>query len=479
MKRPQLATNESSSTKLERFICNLLPVSCRYEQLEDRRHVVVPMVILTEGVHNGSLGAFYYPKEELSKTPEAWNHKPIVVYHPSINGVGISACDPVIVNTQKIGVMMNTQWDGKNRLTSEAWLDEERTKKIDPRIMAAVEKKEMMELSTGVFIDQDPTPGKWGNEDYVGIARNYRPDHLALLPDQIGACSVKDGAGFMRNKEREESGFLAHLRRALAKAGLVDNELSHSNISNELSRVLREKLKIDSEKGPWAWVADIYNNFFIYEYDNKLYRLGYTSSDLGISLSDDAPVEVRRVTEYRTITGDFVGNAQTPTNNNSMDKTKLVDAIVSNAKGPWKESDRATLLALSESQLNSIADGLKEAPASASTPVAPAQAPAQNKVINLEEYVSSAPKEVQEVLRNGISTYNTQKAGLVKAIMENKQNTFTSEALNAMSLDQLTAIAKLAEIQKPVANYAGQAPVADGASTVEALAIPTMNFEKK
>ena len=44
--------------------------------------------------------------------------------------------------------------------------------------------------------------GDWNGKAYVGIARNYRPDHLAILPDMKGACSIADGAGLCRNHER-------------------------------------------------------------------------------------------------------------------------------------------------------------------------------------------------------------------------------------------------------------------------------------
>src|SRR6266567_367968 len=128
------------------LICNLLPAGCRLDSLEGREYTVVPMIILTEGVHNGTQGLLYYPKEELAKTPAAWNHKPIVVYHPSINGEGVSACDPTILSSRKVGVMLNTKWE-KGRLKSEAWIEKDRANKVDDRIMTAVEAKEMMELS--------------------------------------------------------------------------------------------------------------------------------------------------------------------------------------------------------------------------------------------------------------------------------------------------------------------------------------------
>ena len=53
----------------------------RYDEMEGRPFLVAPMIMLTEGVHNGSRGPLFYPKEELKKVPAVWNHKPIVVYH--------------------------------------------------------------------------------------------------------------------------------------------------------------------------------------------------------------------------------------------------------------------------------------------------------------------------------------------------------------------------------------------------------------
>lgn len=175
----------------------------RDEVLEGRSYCVAPMVMLTEGVHTGSQGALYYPKDELSKTPVVWNHKPIVVYHPEINGQGVSACSPEIVENQKVGIIFNTVFDGK--LRAEAWFDKEKLPKVDNRIWEAIQKNEMVELSTGLFTDNTKTPGSWNGEAYDAIAKNYRPDHLAILPDRIGACSIADGAGLLQLNEEEAS----------------------------------------------------------------------------------------------------------------------------------------------------------------------------------------------------------------------------------------------------------------------------------
>src|SRR6516165_9418036 len=110
---------------LERLTVNLAG-RARYETLEGRRYLVAPMVMLTEGVHQGSKGPLYYPKEELSRRPMLWNHKPVVVYHPEENGKGTSACTPEVLAVRKIGIILNTQYKeekGRGKLIAEAWCD--------------------------------------------------------------------------------------------------------------------------------------------------------------------------------------------------------------------------------------------------------------------------------------------------------------------------------------------------------------------
>lgn len=536
MKKSILARNTQKPNEkglMQSFTINLLPKLVRHDSMEDREYIVVPMVILTEGVHSGSDGPLYYPKEELSKTPAVWNHKPVVVYHPEMNGMAISACDPDVITNRKVGVMMNTKFKG-GRLTSEAWIEADRANKVDPRIMEAVEKNEMMELSTGVFVDCEQEEGEWKGETYNGIARNYRPDHLALLPDKIGACSISDGAGFLRN---ESSEMMAKAKKMMAKAqeegdeemmkeaqammkkarGIKPskNEMSFSNISSALSAALQAKL---GNKGPYPWTESVYSNFFIYSVGPKLYRLGYTATETGVTLSDKEPVEVVRVTEYRTTDGSFVGNngpedgkespstpepkvlhkgkkPAKPTKNQSMNKAQMVVAILAANIG-WAETDREQLEAMTDKQVEAIHNGLPKPPPSqeekgletppannqskqttAAKPETPAEQP---KVVVLEDYIAAAPAPIQDVLRNSLSVYEEEKQKLITVITSNKDNTFAKESLQKKPLEELRAIAKLAGANKPAANYAGQGQVPSTGTqeAEEPLAVPALNFAK-
>ena len=487
---------------------NLLPSQCRVDNLEGVEHTVVPMVILTEGVHAGSLGPLYYSKKELSKTPAVWNHKPVVVYHPTMNGVGVSACDPVIINSRKVGVMMNTRYeDGK--LKSEAWLRKDRANVVDERIMAAVENKEMMELSTGVYVDVEEKEGEFGGEVYKGLAVNYRPDHLALLPDQIGACSIADGAGFLRNAAHEHNLPMDVLQKALAKLGFTSNELSHSDIHVALGDALRARLGNGVGSPPDIWVMDVFSNFVVYENGGTLFRLGYTSNDSEVQLSDETPVEVEKVSEYRTVQN--VNERQ-----KTMNKKELIAAIVGNAK--WSEKDLDVLGNMTVEQLSALVEAQKANPAlkiaigdspvknedppatkpavpdptakpvPAATPAKGSEAPAANskqetKIITVAEFVGNAPAEVQEVLNESMAMMNEEKGKIVAAILANKANSFTEEELKTRPLGELRKMAQLMSVEAAPAGraprYAGQAPTpAENTEAEEVLEMPAMEFGK-
>jgi len=610
--------------------------------MEGKTYKVVPMVMMVVGVHSGSQGALYYPKAELSKTPEAWNHKPVVVYHPTMNGRGVSACSPDVLTSHKIGVIMNTKFDTLGRLVAEAWLDPDRIEKVDPRVGKAVDKLSTLECSTGMFMEVEATEGKFEGEEYKGVARNYRPDHLAVLPDKVGACSVKDGAGFIRNEAEDEEGDeefvenggpgsgnfghggrpgerggsssdgggsgsedrttepsqaqyekvakeienmpdqgagsigkahrasnIANLRgtakahasardahlaaatellknpKARAKGadiahrraaevhdklaqkdagaarkeaqkknafmvhnssiynGLGLNEQSFENIRSNLDKALQERFKPTvrsniNNPSPYdysIYTIAVYTDFVVFSDKGKLFKLNYTSTDTKVELSEDDPVEVVRVTEFRTVDGAFVGNTATITNNSqqtsiekisTMNKKQIVDGMITN--GGWDESDREFLMACNETQLDKMKKKMDE---EEEDPKAKKKAPVANSV---EEFIGSAPAEMQDVLRSGLAAHQSQKNGLVDTIVGNASNKFTKEQLNAMPLGQLEAIAALAKTapapaaaapatnQAKPANYAGQggqAAPTNNEAKQEALTAPTINWAKK
>jgi hypothetical protein len=226
----------------------------RNEMLEGKEYKAVPMVMLKEGVLSGSQGPTYYPPEQIAKAPAGWNHKPVVVYHPTVNGQGVTATDRDIIEKMKIGIIMNTKWED-DALKAEAWIDVEKANKVDPRVMEMLNNQEIIEVSTGLFSDTKDEVGEYNAKRYTQIASNYVPDHLAVLPDKKGALSVEDGAGLLRNEdEANQPSDLVEgdLPEEISNVADLDptpvSNREYSMAKTKLVADLTEKLSLNSEE---------------------------------------------------------------------------------------------------------------------------------------------------------------------------------------------------------------------------------------
>lgn len=256
-----------------RFICNFQAINTRRETLEGKSYLVVPSVMMTPGVRAGSEGPILYRPEQLSKTPSVWNHKPVTLYHPMLDGKpGASACDPAIIEKQKIGLIMNTVYD--NKLKNECWLDDTKMQGIveGTAVLNAINEGKMIEVSTGLWVDQEGAPGVYEGTPYKAEAMNIRPDHLAILVNQIGACSIADGAGLLRNAE---------------------GDTSYDDIREQLKNLLRTP-------GNYAYIQDVFPKYAVYENgDGKYYRVNYKISKGKVTIPPTSQAEeVRRMISY-------------------------------------------------------------------------------------------------------------------------------------------------------------------------------------
>lgn len=184
-----------------------------------RAYLVADISLIVPGVLAGSKGALYYPPEETARNARAWDGTPIVVYHPTgPQGEHLSASAPGV---QNIGDLRNTTF--KDKLRTQGWFDVEHTRSVDPRVLDALEQGRPMEISTGLYTTNDPAPAgaTHNGRPYEWVARDYRPDHLAILPDQVGACSLHDGCGLNVNTQGAAVSLLERLMGwLLTNAGL-------------------------------------------------------------------------------------------------------------------------------------------------------------------------------------------------------------------------------------------------------------------
>jgi len=197
---PQTDSEQIENYQLHKIQANYYTV--RSEMHEGKKHLVVPVVMMVEGVHNGSHGPLLHTISELGKFPEAWNGIPVCIGHPQENGTSISANSPDIIESQTVGRVYNTHVEG-TKLKAEAWLDEEKLKKLSPQAYEYIKQGRPLDVSVGVFTEDDFVEGDWNGERYTAVAKNHRPDHLALLPGGVGACSWADGCGVRANEKSE------------------------------------------------------------------------------------------------------------------------------------------------------------------------------------------------------------------------------------------------------------------------------------
>lgn len=345
------------------FTINLAAAKVRRETLEGRDHLVVPAAMLAEGAWTGEYGTFMYPAAELKKSVSRWDHKPVVVYHPKKDGEAISACDPAVLNTQKVGVILNTRFDEKTKkLRAEVWIDEARCKEIDPRVLDAINKKQLTEVSTGLKMMSDETEGEWTHntsgkkKKFQGTVGDFDPDHLAILPDQIGAFQVSDGGGLLQvNTSGEVIGSITTVVEAARKAAsrgpkalrkylrgvFAANALSFSDVRQKLYELLAAAY---GEKGK-SWYGDIvdifpdYCVFCVYGENRtgEMWKQEYTTTGDVVALSGEA-VQVQRATEYVAVNAAGERHQE-----NSVEKKVMIDALIANSDGVYTETDRADL----------------------------------------------------------------------------------------------------------------------------------------
>jgi len=175
---------------MERVVVNYSGKSLKRVVYRGKRYLVAPMTLIVPGVLNGSHGPLYYPADEVRASVSRWDGVPITLNHPSdpLDGSFVSASDaPAEV---RLGMVRRPWVEPDGRLRAYGYFDEQRLKQLG--LYQRFIEGEPIELSTGLFTRNEPAPP---NAPYWAIARDYQPDHLALLPDSVGACSVKDGCG--------------------------------------------------------------------------------------------------------------------------------------------------------------------------------------------------------------------------------------------------------------------------------------------
>lgn len=438
---------------------------------ESRLHLVVPVVMLTEGVHNSRL----YKAEDLAKFPESWNGRPVVVGHPEKEGTPVSVNEsPELAEKVKIGTLFNTAYDKESKkLKSEAWIDVEKASSLNIDVLQAINSGNEVEVSTGLWMDEEEVSGNWNGEQFEVVAINYKPDHLAILLNEKGACSFNDGCG-IRNNAME----------------VADGELCYTDIMDSLWRMV--SMSKDGNP-PMGNLRQVYSDYFTFEnFEGNLFRQSYKVKKGGEIVLKGGAEKIKKLVSYETMR-----KADKSFNKEAiMNKKEKVDFVMNTKSLEYKEEMKGILEALSDEALDlhvNLAKKFRECDCrkeeiekreKEKTVVNKEEKKDEvKKPVTVQEYIADAPDEVKEVIANGVRIHNERKNTIVKSLVENKRNKFSQERLQKMSLDELESLAALAQVDLDFSGQKGETHVIpnknerrpDGTGVP---AVPEMTWEK-
>lgn len=182
----------------------------RLETFQGRDHVVAPATLVREMVLKGHL----LPFEEIERTALAWNGHPVTVAHPTDdNGDFLPAsASAEAFAAHAVGKLFDVGPDPDGRgLDGEVWLDAEASAQAaeeldrDDPAQILQDSDGPIEVSTGYWFRKAEGTGTYDGQDYQAVQKDVQPDHLAILPNSEGECSLDDGCGLARPDHGDDS----------------------------------------------------------------------------------------------------------------------------------------------------------------------------------------------------------------------------------------------------------------------------------
>lgn len=399
-------------------------VELRRETLDGKEHIVLPLTALVQGTFQcaNCNGPNFYPAAEFGKNPGAWNGRPVTIGHPQRNGNYVSAGDPDIWGTERIGTTFHARMEGE-KLRVEAWIDPEAVERAGEaagEVLAAAEGGDQVEVSTAAWIDEVPKVGSYAGRKYDAIQTAFQPDHIALLHlGDKGACSWEDGCGVRVASMADQTEPCCES----CAAGDPCEELAAHQTAR--SREMAIEVALEGAYG-FAYLVDHDDEWVYFAADGRkgLRRRRYTEDDDGnVMLAEDDDERVRPRTEFVAVNqedGDMADDKQTK------------DRAAS-APPPEKDSEHAKLddrdkkIAEQQAEIEHLKDQISK-PAAAT----------------LDEYLEQAPVELRDGLMTLHKAETRRRLELIDAVMKAEKGLYEEDELKAMKVADLERLAKLA-----------------------------------
>lgn len=180
----------------------------RRVNMHGKTYIIVDTTILKPRVLKGNKGPLYYPKDQIAESFNRWLGIPLLTpSHPlTENGQPVLGISPYAWAKYDVGRFYAKGIDNDGGIFGESWFDEDEVRRKEPRLLDRLNSKQNIEISTGLHhstLEHDKRI--FENVEYNHTATNYKPDHIAVLLDEKGACETKHGCGIVFNSTGESS----------------------------------------------------------------------------------------------------------------------------------------------------------------------------------------------------------------------------------------------------------------------------------
>lgn len=448
--------------------------------VHDCEYIVAPGVLIVEGVLNGAL----IPASAL--VADDWNYIPITLKHPrDEQGQPISAMDADVLAKYSVGHLAQCRLGTGTRgtqtvqsLRANLYLDTARIAQMSAAAnmtLARIQAQAPCEVSTGFFSHSLPALGQFAGTPYTEIHQSLIPDHLALLPDEEGACSWSNGGcGVPRLHEAAcacetpeactcsevamvPPAVLPRLQRFWSLMQSFFHEDHAVVIEEQPVQVqqtdadIREALQgclmreVETNEYP-VWIDTIHaqDQYFTYHKGGQLYRRYWGLQD-GLVTLMEGEEPVQRTTDYVPIPDTLTEESTVAGPPNNIIKSHVNWLIANGAETTWTEEDRHRLEAMDEATLLRLRSMPRQVVQRSSD------------TLTVEDALAALPPELRESHLASHRDYERRKAVLVTQVLAHKHNPYTEAELRGKNVEFLTSLLAMAGEESPEpAHYGGR-----------------------
>ncbi len=433
-----------------------------------KEYISVPAVIMVEGVHHGSQGKVLHTAEYLSVNVEDWDDIPVTITHPMKGGnyVGVAECPEYIT-----GHTTHTVWE--DGLKTELVLDVNKLSKISPKTLKSLQANEPIEVSIGTFSENIEEKGTFKGEDYDAKTVSYIPDHVAILPDDIGACSYVDGCGVRVYKKGENN--MNEKQLTEARKIVRDNRFTLEMYKDKPIGLARNYVNGLETDEYYFWLLDVTENSLVYEKSTKngegktkTYMREFTVDGDQLVVSDEE-IEVVGELVYKKVGEKEEEEEATDTGKEEEDEAtekeedkekekkpqtnrcceqKVVE-LIANKQLSLSREDKDWLSQLTEEQLQAITPkSLNVNKESVKSHI--------SMYKSMDDVLSLLPDVHAKKIQEGLDLLKEERMNLIKEIQTNTHNAWADEELDTMDTSFLKKLHKTSRPNVFVGGGAGK-----------------------